>query len=189
MSFIAAHGSLQDQTFIKEAFGEKRSYASFASEFTARFYDPAAWAYLFEAAGAKYVVMTAKHHEGFANWPSTFSSRWSTWDQGPMIDLIGMNGKVAYDEYPNCVPGAMKNELAQRPSGLKFGLYYSFYEWFNGLYDQDKSGNFSLRNFPATKAIPELKELVWWCRNYLLPRKEEKQVFAGQKVLAQFTLG
>ena len=33
-------------------------------------WDPDAWAELFELAGARYVVLTAKHHDGFLLWPS-----------------------------------------------------------------------------------------------------------------------
>ena len=35
-----------------------------------RSWDPDAWATLFRYAGAKYVVLTTKHHDGFTLWPS-----------------------------------------------------------------------------------------------------------------------
>jgi alpha-L-fucosidase len=40
------------------------TYRAFAKDFTAAKYDPAAWAQLFAEAGAKYVVITARHHDG-----------------------------------------------------------------------------------------------------------------------------
>ncbi len=44
------------------------TYQEFAPEFRAQYFDPDQWADLFEASGAKYVVLTSKHHEGFCLW-------------------------------------------------------------------------------------------------------------------------
>lgn len=35
--------------------------------FKAEMWDPDAWASLFKASGAKYVVLTSKHHEGYVS--------------------------------------------------------------------------------------------------------------------------
>ena len=40
--------------------------------FTAKKYDPQAWADLIKRSGAKYSVITSKHHEGFALWDTKF---------------------------------------------------------------------------------------------------------------------
>jgi hypothetical protein len=48
-------------------------YRCLASDFTAAKYDPEAWAQLAADAGMKYVVITAKHHDGFALFDSAFS--------------------------------------------------------------------------------------------------------------------
>ena len=56
-----------------------------------------AWADLFAASGAKYVVLTTKHHEGWTNWPSEQSSigwpnDWPIWnavDGVPQRDIVG----------------------------------------------------------------------------------------------------
>ena len=48
----------------------KGTYQAFAPQLTASLFDPAHWAELFAASGAKYVVVTAKHHEGFTLYPS-----------------------------------------------------------------------------------------------------------------------
>lgn len=37
----------------------------------------------------RYVVFTAKHHEGFTNWPSPTSFNWNSMDVGPHRDLVG----------------------------------------------------------------------------------------------------
>lgn len=40
----------------------------------------------------RYVVLTAKHHEGFTNWGSPFSWNWNSVDTGPHRDLVGELG-------------------------------------------------------------------------------------------------
>ena len=43
------------------------TYGDFGNEFKAEFFDPNQWAQIINNSGAKYVVLTAKHHEGFEN--------------------------------------------------------------------------------------------------------------------------
>ena len=40
------------------------TYEDFGPQFTAEFFDPNQWADILKASGAKYVVLTSKHHEG-----------------------------------------------------------------------------------------------------------------------------
>jgi len=56
--------------------------------FTAEKFDPNAWAELFKRAGARYVIPTAEHSDGWANWDSDLT-RWDAMDMGPKRDLIG----------------------------------------------------------------------------------------------------
>ncbi|XP_018646187.1 alpha-l-fucosidase, putative [Schistosoma mansoni] len=65
------------------------AYANFAKQFHAEFFQPDKWADLFQKSGARYVVLTAKHHEGFCNWPSITSWQWNSMDIGPNRDLVG----------------------------------------------------------------------------------------------------
>ena len=41
------------------------------------------------ASGAKYVVLTSKHHEGYTLWPSKTSWNWNSVDVGSNRDLLG----------------------------------------------------------------------------------------------------
>lgn len=71
------------------------------------------WIQTAKAAGMRYAVLTAKHHDGFANWPTrwtTFSVASSPWREG-QGDLIG--------EYVQ----------ACRRHGVHVGLYYSPADW------------------------------------------------------------
>uniref|UniRef100_A0A5F8H0D4 Alpha-L-fucosidase n=1 Tax=Monodelphis domestica TaxID=13616 RepID=A0A5F8H0D4_MONDO len=118
------------------------SYADFAPQFRAKFFDPKLWAKLFKAAGARYVVLTSKHHEGFTNWPSPTSWNWNSMDVGPHRDLVGELGHFLREE------------------NIHYGLYHSLLEWFNPLYVLDKDNNFTTQNFVMAKALPELVDLV-----------------------------
>ena len=71
--------------------------------FTADNFDPTAWATLFKASGAKYVTMTAEHHDGFALWNSQVTP-FNTVNFGPHQDLVG------------------ELSTAVHAAGLKFGV-------------------------------------------------------------------
>lgn len=53
------------------------------------FVDADKWVDLFVKSGAKYIVPTSKHHEGFCLWPSAQSFNWNSMDIGPHRDLLG----------------------------------------------------------------------------------------------------
>ncbi|MFU8852063.1 alpha-L-fucosidase [Micromonospora sp. SL1-18] len=98
------------------AYGADVNYDDLIPQFTAANYDPRAWVELFERAGARYFVLTSKHHDGFQLFPNTASDRNSVM-MGPHRDLVG--------------------ELfhAARNSSLKRGLYHSLGEFFSPALD------------------------------------------------------
>jgi len=81
-------------------------YRSYAPEFTVAKYDPEQWAQLAQRAGMKYVVITSKHHDGFALYDSAVSD-WDVMASGAKRDLLDPLAK------------------AVRARNMKFGLYYS----------------------------------------------------------------
>ncbi len=94
--------------YHERTYGAGFSYESFAPLFnaaTAR-WDPNSWAELFRQAGARYVVLTTKHHDGFLLWPSRVPNPY----------------KGRY-----CSERDLVGELTQavRAQGLRMGLYYS----------------------------------------------------------------
>ncbi|KAF0295239.1 Alpha-L-fucosidase [Amphibalanus amphitrite] len=129
--------------FMEKNYRPNFTYADFAPQFTAEFYDPDQWADIFKAAGAQYIVLTSKHHEGFTMWPSKYAWNWNAVDTGPNRDLLGDLAK------------SIRNR-----TDIKFGVYHSLFEWFNPLFLADKESNFTQKAFPGAKTIPELYELV-----------------------------
>ncbi|XP_051844195.1 tissue alpha-L-fucosidase [Antechinus flavipes] len=130
------------EDFMRQNYPPGFSYADFAPQFRASFYEPKKWAELFEASGARYVVLTSKHHEGYTLWPSSTSWNWNSMDIGPHRDLVGELGAF----------------LQQK--NIHYGLYHSLLEWFNPLYILDKENNFTTQNFVQTKILPEMVDLV-----------------------------
>ncbi|OQV20299.1 Alpha-L-fucosidase [Hypsibius exemplaris] len=129
--------------YFAENFPPDMTYADFAATFRAAFFDPVEWADLIAKSGAKYVVLTAKHHEGYTLWPSNHSFNWNSMDVGPHRDLVGD------------LAAAIRSR-----TDLHFGLYHSLFEWFHPLYLQDKAAGWATQDFVRSKTLPELYEIV-----------------------------
>jgi len=61
--------------FHRTNYGENFDYKDFAPRFRAELFNADQWANIFARSGAKYIVPTSKHHEGFCLWPSAEASR------------------------------------------------------------------------------------------------------------------
>ena len=122
--------------FHDRVYGPGAKYEDFVGGFKAELFDANEWAKLFKKAGAKYINLVSKHHDGFCLYPSAYAWNWNSWDVGPHRDFC------------------MELRDAMEGTGVKFGVYHSVYEWFHPLY---------LRN-PEEYALqhlhPMLKELI-----------------------------
>jgi len=137
-------------------------YKKFARDFNPVQYDPAFWVRLAVDAGMKYMVITAKHHDGFALFPSKVTT-WDIEDATPYKkDLLRPLAEAA------------------RTQGLKFGLYYSqAQDWSHpggfkkGFpagegWDEEQKGDFDA--YLENIAIPQTQEIIdryrpdilWW---------------------------
>ncbi|WP_276166012.1 alpha-L-fucosidase [Zobellia alginiliquefaciens] len=77
--------------YLRERWGAappEFGYKDIIPEFKAENWNPDEWAELFAKVGAKYVVLTAEHHDGWANWDSELTP-WNAVDKGPKRDLVG----------------------------------------------------------------------------------------------------
>jgi len=128
--------------FQQRVYGDRWQYQDFASSFHAELFDPAQWAQIFVNAGAKYVVLTAKHHEGWTNWKSSAAWNWNSVDSGPHRDLVGELGQ------------------AVRAVNITFGLYHSLFEFFNPLYLADKASAWNRTAYRDEVALVQMREII-----------------------------
>lgn len=101
-------------------------------------YDPKAWAAQAKAAGMKYVVLTARHHEGFSLWDTQYS------------DFKAPNTPAKRDLIKPFVE-------AVRAEGLKVGFYFSLIDWHHPDFTIDRVH--PLRNDQAAIAQNSQKDM------------------------------
>jgi alpha-L-fucosidase len=94
-------------------------YQKYFEEFNPDLYNPKEWARMAKEAGMKYIVLTAKHHEGFCLFDSKYTDYKAT--NTPF-------GRDIIREYVD----------ALRAEGLKVGFYYSLIDWHHPDYTIDR---------------------------------------------------
>jgi len=127
--------------FHEQTYGKDFQFKDFAPMFRAELFDPDEWASMIKKAGAKYIVFTTKHHSGYTMWPSkeaeqTYGENFNPVKVGPKRDIVG------------------ELEKSMKEIGIKFGLYYSLYEWYHPLYKSD------INRFVDEHFHPQFKDLV-----------------------------
>ncbi|HTJ11043.1 MAG TPA: alpha-L-fucosidase [Dinghuibacter sp.] len=137
----------------------RATYQAYAKEFNPVNYDPDAWVRLAKEAGVKYIVITSKHHDGFAMF-ETDASKWNIVDATPY-------GKDVLKPLAE----------ACRKYGMKLGFYYSqANDWNNpggaaagGHWDSTQNG--SMDDYIRNVAVPQVREILtqygdvaelWW---------------------------
>ncbi len=108
----------------------KEEYMRYFEEFDPVDFDPKKWAKAAKEAGMKYVVLTAKHHDGFCLFDSQYTDFKST-NTKCGRDLVG--------EYVEAV----------RAEGLKVGLYFSLLDWYHEDYPHYGDLHHPMRDDPA----------------------------------------
>lgn len=126
----------QYRDYHLKTYGEKFRYSDFVPQFKAENFDAKQWVSLFEDAGARYMNLVSKHHDGFCLYQTDYAWNWNSVDVGPHRDFC--------------------RELKDACEGTKvrFGVYHSIYEWFHPLYLKDPE------EYAVKHLIPMLKELV-----------------------------
>ncbi|MGQ1911801.1 alpha-L-fucosidase [Marinifilum sp. RC60d5] len=127
-------------------------YKDFIPMFKAEKFDARKWVNLFKAAGAKYVVPVAEHHDGFAMYDSKVT-RWNSVKMGPKRDVL------------------KELKQATKAAGLKFGASSHFaFNWdYYNHEDRFDTGNPEFEDLygPAhDRYAPVSKEFIdlWWRR-------------------------
>jgi alpha-L-fucosidase len=153
-------GKWEDKTYygIGEWLMNKRvadippaEYMKTAKNFNPTEFDAKAIAKLAKDAGMKYIIITSKHHEGFA----MFDSKVSDFN---IVDATPFGRDPMYELSAAC-----------RELGLGFGFYYSHnQDWTapgggNGPDTDDKGNKVSFKEYFYNKCKPQVKEI---CTNY-----------------------
>lgn len=124
--------------------------------FNAKKYDPKQWAQLMKESGAKYAVLTTKHHDGVALWDSKAG------------DLNVVKKSKAKRDLLKPFAEAISEQ------DLKLGFYYSLLDWSNINYpnftrEQKRYESDSIRwekfvdfNFAQLKELQQYHPDLWW---------------------------
>ncbi|MNK03194.1 Alpha-L-fucosidase [compost metagenome] len=167
----------------------RQEYLDSARRFNPVRFDAEEWVLLAKNAGMKYFIITAKHHDGFAMYPTAFSSEYS------LVNTLFQRDPLA--------------ELAAacRKHGLLFGFYYSHaFDWEHpdapgNDWDYDNPGGDRLlgganwfdkhpdwltkaKRYVDEKAIPQIEELIqryhpdllWFDTPHKLPLSENLRI-------------
>lgn len=113
----AGNERLGDHQFVAEPKIPAKKYDSFYKQFNPNLYNAREWVAVAQAAGMKYMVLTTKHHDGFA-----------------LFDTRVSDHKITA---PDCPFGRdVVKELADacHEAGMKLGFYYSARDWYHPDY-------------------------------------------------------
>jgi alpha-L-fucosidase len=134
-------------------------YQKYAAQFNPVKYDPEAWVKLAKEAGMKYIVITSKHHDGFA----LFDSKVSKWD---VVDATPYGKDLLKPLADAC-----------KKHGIKLGFYYSqAQDWCQGGsacsgYWDPAAQNTGMDAYLKNIAVPQVEEILsnygdiavlWW---------------------------
>jgi alpha-L-fucosidase len=152
-----------------------------------------------KTAGMKYLVITAKHHEGFAMWDSKVASFTDT--TGSKLYTL-----PSYTPYKADLLAALKTECDRQ--GIRFGLYYSILDWNHAsqtIRHTDTTFSTMASTTARTNYINDMKaqlqELVsrydpailWfdgdWCADHTAPTLADWWVKSDGQSLYAFLIG
>lgn len=123
--FYATYG--QGEWYLETGKLNNAAYAEAAESFNPVKFDAAAWARAFKDAGAGYVTLTSRHHDGFSMFP-TEASPYNIVDGTPFgRDVVGELAVACAEE------------------GLRYQLYYSLLDWMREDYPQGQTGHSTCR--------------------------------------------
>ncbi len=138
----------------------RATYSALAKQFNPTQFNAEDWVKLAKSAGQKYIVITSKHHDGFAMFKSDASSY-------NIVDATPFKRDILKELAEAC-----------RKHGMKLGFYYSqAQDWFHpggavsGNKEWDSTHLGDMKKYIEQVAVPQVKEVLsnygdvavlWW---------------------------
>jgi alpha-L-fucosidase len=124
-----------------------KEYEQYAAQFNPQQFDALQWVQIAKQAGMKYIVITAKHHDGFGLW----DSRLSDYD---IMDASPFRRDILRELTDAC-----------RQEGIRLGFYYSIMDWHHPDakakdYPHQRTENPNWERYRETYMKPQLRELI-----------------------------
>ena len=117
-------------------------YRELTNYWKAERWQPDSWASLFKDAGARYVVLVAKHHDGYCLWDCPQQPRWNSVSSGPHRNIVA------------------ELSSAVRRQGLRMGFYFSLPEWTNPRHIWMQDPDSLIADYVDNYMVPQFKDLV-----------------------------
>jgi alpha-L-fucosidase len=126
-------------------------YWSQANLFNPDRYEPRKWLEAAKRTGVKYAVLTTKHHDGYALWPSKF---------GEFSTRTHLGGRDLVGDYVE----------ACRETGIKVGFYYSPPDWFFNRHRMSFNGDgkipLGVKHEPIERPVFSQENQAEWLKGY-----------------------
>ena len=137
-------------------------YKALTHHWHAELWQPQEWARLFREAGARYVMLVTKHHDGYSLWDDPYQPEWNSVVSGPRRNIV--------------------EELtaAVRAEGLRMGFYYSLPEWTHPRHIWMQDPDSAIGDYVDNYMVPQFKHLVSKYRPDALFADGDWQNSAGQ---------
>jgi len=128
-------------------------YEKFPEMFNPTMFDADAWVTMAKNAGMKYIVITAKHHEGFALWDSKVSDY-------DVIDKAPFKRDVIKELSEAC-----------KKQGIKFCFYYSIVDWHHPQAQGNLYPNYNISQHDDPTVVNS--KFPKYYKNYMKPQVKE----------------
>lgn len=137
-TFRVSKSDMITKDYHKAKYGDMK-YEDFINKFTGEKFNADEWCKFIKTLGAKYIVITAKHHDGFCLW-NTKTTKFNVMQSPMKKDVIKELRTAAYN------------------NGLKFGIYYSWMEFNKNITVKYKQAIM----FPQLYELLEYKPDLFW---------------------------
>lgn len=117
-------------------------YRTLTTHWHAELWQPSQWARLFKQAGARYVMLVTKHHDGYSLWDDPYQPQWNSVVCGPRCNIVAQLTD------------------AVRAEGLRMGFYYSLPEWTNPRHIWMHDPDSAISDYVDNYMVPQFKNLV-----------------------------